>query len=574
MTTTNTSETMLQPTMYEKASSETEKDINIEAREITDKLKISDRVEPIAHNKAYITIKDHKDEFPNVVKCRLINPAKTQIGRLSKEILQEVNSKIRETYNLNQWRSTGETLQWFKEIKEKTRRVFLQLDIVDFYPSINEELLNEALDFADSVTPLSQINRQILKNARKSLLFSNDTTWQKKTGLHDVTMGSYDGCEVCELVGLLLLKEMAQHFPEIDFGLYRDDGLGVHRRLPGPRVEQMKKEIHELFKRHGLKITLETKMTIVNFLDVTLDLHKDSYAPYRKPNDHPLYINVQSNHPKSVISQVPRSVEKRLNHISSTKDIFMKAKTDYEKALKSSGFKDKIIYNQNENQGKQSKRKRKRRDVIFFNPPYNRDVKTDIGRQFLRLIDKNFPVNSPLHPILNRYNIKLSYSCTENIEKILSKHNSKILTSEATKPKQKLCNCRDRTKCPVKNKCLTESVIYKASIESAEYIGLTENEFKIRYTQHMSSFRNPLTKRSTTLAAHVREHSLDSSKIKWEIIAQCHPYQAGQSTCNLCLSEKLHILKNINSPKSLNKRSDIGNKCTLHKKKHFLDRIT
>ena len=90
--------------------------------------------------------------------------------------------------------------------------------------SINEELLNEALDFADSVTPLSQTNRQILKNARKSLLFSNDATWQKKTGLHDVTMGSYDGCEVCELVGLLLLKEMAQHFPEIDFGLYRDDG--------------------------------------------------------------------------------------------------------------------------------------------------------------------------------------------------------------------------------------------------------------------------------------------------------------------------------------------------------------
>ncbi len=82
---------------YEKAPPETEKGINIEARDITDKLKISDRVEPIAHNEAYITIKDHKDEFPNVVKCRLINPAKSQIGRLSKEILQETNSTIRQT---------------------------------------------------------------------------------------------------------------------------------------------------------------------------------------------------------------------------------------------------------------------------------------------------------------------------------------------------------------------------------------------------------------------------------------------------------------------------------------------
>ena len=156
----------------------------------------------------------------------------------------------------------------------------------------------------------------------------------------------------------------------------------------------------------------------------------------------------------------------------------------------------------------------------------------------------------------------------------MSKHNSKILAGESSSTKEKECNYRDSTKCSVKNKCLTESVIYKASINSAEYIGLTENEFKTRYTQHMSSFRNPLTKRSTTLSAHVSENSLDPSKIKWEIIAKCKPYQAGQTTCNLCLSEKLHILKNMNSPKSLNKRSDIGNKCTLHKKKHFLDKIT
>ena len=253
----------------------------------------------------------------------------------------------------------------------------------------------------------------------------------------------------------------------------------------------------------------------------------------------------------------------------------MNAKAEYDKALKASGYKDKIKYNLNENRGNQStKRKRKRRDEIFFNPPYSSEVKTDIGRQFLRLIDKNFPVNSPLHPILNRCTIKMSYSCTENMERIMSKHNKKILANETTNTKEKQCNCRETTKCPVENKCLTESVIYKASIDAAEYIGLTENTFKTRYNQHMSSFRHQLTKRSTTLAAHVRENSLDPSKIKWEIIAKCHPYKTGQATCNLCLCEKLFIVKNMNNPKSLNKRSDIGNKCTLHKKKFFLDRIT
>ena len=167
-----------------------------------------------------------------------------------------------------------------------------------------------------------------------------------------------------------------------------------------------------------------------------------------------------------------------------------------------------------------------------------------------------------------------AYSCTDNMERIMSKHNKKILTNEPIGPKKRECNCIDKTKCPVENKCLTESVIYKASIDSAEYIGLTVNDFKARYTQHMSSFRYPLTKRSTTLAAHIREKSLDPSRIKWAIIAKSDAYKTGQQTCNLCLSEKLFIVKNLNNPKSLNKRTDIGNKCTLHKKKNFLKDVT
>ena len=61
-------------THYKKADDNTERDINLEAKSITENLKISNRVEPIAHKNAFITLKDHKDRFPNNIKCRLLNP--------------------------------------------------------------------------------------------------------------------------------------------------------------------------------------------------------------------------------------------------------------------------------------------------------------------------------------------------------------------------------------------------------------------------------------------------------------------------------------------------------------------
>ena len=137
---------------YEKAPPRTEDVINAEARDITQKLKISDRVEPIARKGAYVTIKDHKDGFPNNVKCRLINPAKSNIGLLSKNILRRVNADIREKCKLQQWRSTNQALEWFNALPNKTRHVFMQLDIVDFYPSISKSLFNKAIDFAKNLT--------------------------------------------------------------------------------------------------------------------------------------------------------------------------------------------------------------------------------------------------------------------------------------------------------------------------------------------------------------------------------------------------------------------------------------
>ena len=70
------------------------------------------------------------------------------------------------------------------------------MDIVEFYPSITEELLNKALDWASTVAdePVSQESRDIIRHARKALLFSKPPSgsasipWVKKDGLFDVTM--------------------------------------------------------------------------------------------------------------------------------------------------------------------------------------------------------------------------------------------------------------------------------------------------------------------------------------------------------------------------------------------------
>ena len=91
--------------------------------------------------------------------------------------------------------------------------------------------------------------KEVILHAKKSLLFLNGEAWNKRNGnLFDVTMGSYDGAEVCELVGLYLLYQMKLLFPNMDFGLYRDDGLGVHSNMPGPQLEKAKKELIRFFK--------------------------------------------------------------------------------------------------------------------------------------------------------------------------------------------------------------------------------------------------------------------------------------------------------------------------------------
>ena len=128
------------------------------------------------------------------------------------------------------------------------------------------------------------------------MLFSDGEPWVEKDDEDDldIPMGCYNGAELCELVGTYLLNQLKVVVAKENMGLYRDDGLGTFKNMSGPEVERKKKELVKISKNNGLSITAD-------FLDITFDLVKESYQPYKKPNDDPLYINIKSNHPPSIL---------------------------------------------------------------------------------------------------------------------------------------------------------------------------------------------------------------------------------------------------------------------------------
>ena len=80
----------------------------------------------------------------------------------------------------------------------------------------------------------------------------------------DVAMGSFDGAEICELVGLYILHGLFAKYGKDSIGLYRDDGLAVFKNISGPTAERMKNDITRHFKNDGLNITIQTNTKTVN----------------------------------------------------------------------------------------------------------------------------------------------------------------------------------------------------------------------------------------------------------------------------------------------------------------------
>ena len=128
-------------------------------------------------NSNFITLKDHKEKFNNIPTVGLINPAKNELGLISKVILDATNKHIREAIALNHWRNIDTVIDWFKGIQNKhLYKTFIIFDTSEFYPSINENLIKKALTFVEAHTLLSDDVKPIIYHARKSLLFKGTVT--------------------------------------------------------------------------------------------------------------------------------------------------------------------------------------------------------------------------------------------------------------------------------------------------------------------------------------------------------------------------------------------------------------
>ena len=79
---------------YRKAPPDLEKELNSEVKILAHRFDIVDRMEKYNTKNCFITIKDHKSDFKTNTECRLINPAKTQIGRVSKIIVQDICASL------------------------------------------------------------------------------------------------------------------------------------------------------------------------------------------------------------------------------------------------------------------------------------------------------------------------------------------------------------------------------------------------------------------------------------------------------------------------------------------------
>ena len=298
-----------------------------------------------------------------------------------------------------------------------------------------------------------------------------------------------------------------------------------------------------------------------------MDLETGLYQPYRKPGDKPLYISALSNHPPQVFKNIPKGIEKRVSDNSSNQQIFEKAIPIYQTELDRCGYKYKLEYKQKITTTKN--KKSRKRPITWFNPPYSLNVATNVAQEFLKLLDKHFPIGHPLRSVINRTTVKVSYRALPNMGAKIARHNAKILknsmNSNHNNPPS--CNCRNKEDCPIPWACNQVGVIYQATInnnkgESETYIGLA-SKFKSRHYKHKSSMETYNPENSTTLSTHFWKE-LDAGRqpsISWKIIEKNIPsYNPVTSKCQLCIREKFHITFNPNAA-SLNSRNELFSHC-------------
>ena len=259
---------------------------------------------------------------------QLINLSKNELGNVSKNIVEQIIMDLANHSEHNQWKNNSCVIERFKNINERNKYAVIQLDSKEFYPSITEEIFQNAITFSKGFISIIDPDLKIIKHCSRSLLFSKEEVWNKKPTaiFFDITMGNYDCAEVCKLVGIYILPHRETMIKKNEMGLYRDNGLLILRGANSQKTDKTRKNVKEIFKNIGFKIDIVANLREVNFLDVTFNQINGTFCPHRKPNDKLLYIHTSSNPPSQILKQIPNAINGKLSHSSSDQGVFDSSK--------------------------------------------------------------------------------------------------------------------------------------------------------------------------------------------------------------------------------------------------------
>ena len=187
-----------------------------------------------------------------------------------------------------------------------------------------------------------------------------------------------------------------------------------------------------------------------------------------------------------------------LSNNYSNKQALICQKVNMKKALRESGYKNvSLMYTD-------KKDKKQKRDhshnMIWFNPPFNKNTSTNVAKRFLNLLDQHFPKSNKLHAILNRNTVKVSYCYMQNMSSMIKSHKKKVINKDDKESRS--CNCRLKS-----------------------------------------------------------EASNSRPTLIWSIAKKVLPDSNISKKCLLCLHEKLRIINYPRPEELLNKRSELISKC-------------
>ena len=117
------------------------------------------------------------------------------------------------------------------------------------------------------------------------------------------------------------------------------------------------------------------------------DLTTGLFKPYNKTNNIPRYVNAKSNYQPSILKEIPKSVSKRISSNSCIEQVFNAAAPFYNDILHKCGYSEKLTFEKGQYT---YERRNRRRNIIWYNQPFSKNVKTNTAKQFLHLLDKHF----------------------------------------------------------------------------------------------------------------------------------------------------------------------------------------